>query len=225
MEAPQKIKRSATPRRQVETSKADAAPASTKSAILAAARHEFATKGAGGARVNEIAERSGANKQLIYYYFGNKKGLYEAALEAVYSDIREHEKKLKLDEEEPEAAMRSLVSFSFDYLAEHPEFIGMLNHENAVGAANVRTSEAIQGMNSPLIELIRKTLKRGVQAGQFRKGIDPLNLYISIAGMSYFFFSNRLTLSLNFGRDLSSKAAEKTYRRHVVDFTLAGIKN
>lgn len=224
MGTPRKARSETPPRRTADSSKADADPASTKNAILAAARQEFASKGAAGARVNEIAARSGANKQLIYYYFGNKEGLYAAALEAVYAEIRELEKTLKLDEETPEAAMRSLVSFSFDYLARHPEFIGLLNHENAAGAAHLQASQNIRSMNSPLISLIRKTLKRGVQSQQFRPGIDPLNLYISIAGMSYFYFSNRLTLSSNFGRDLSSKAVERAYRRHVVDFALAGLK-
>ena len=194
-----------------------------KEAILAAARQEFSVKGAAGARVNEIAERSGVNKQLIYYYFGSKEGLYDAALEAVYAEIRALEQGLHLDDEAPEQAMRSLVAFSFDYLAAHPEFIGMLNHENATGAQHIQRSETAYGTNSPLIATVRKTLKRGVDAGVFRKGIDPLNLYISIAGMSYFFFSNRLTLSSIFGKDLSSAQLEGRYRRHVVDFALAGL--
>jgi TetR/AcrR family transcriptional regulator len=195
-----------------------------REAILAAARQEFSAKGAAGARVNEIAARSGVNKQLIYYYFGSKEGLYAAALEAVYGEIRELEKGLLLDEESPEDAMRALVAFSFDYLAAHPEFIGMLKHENASGAQHIQQSETLQGMNSPLIALIRKTLKRGVATGDFRQGIDPLNLYISIAGMSYFFFSNRPTLSSIFGRDLATVRSAAAYRRHVIDFALAGLK-
>lgn len=194
-----------------------------RDAILAAARREFAAKGAAGARVNEISAQSGVNKQLIYYYFGNKEGLYAAALEAVYAEIRELEQGLHLDDETPQDAMRSLVSFSFDYLAAHPEFIGIINHENATGGQQIQQSQTVHGMNSPLITLIRKTLKRGVDAGVFRQGIDPVSLYISIAGMSYFFFSNRLTLSSIFGRDLSSKRNEAAYRRHVVDFALAGL--
>ena len=202
----------------------DKEPRPAREAILAAARQEFSTKGAAGARVNEIAARSGVNKQLIYYYFGNKEGLYAAALEAVYGEIRELEQGLLLEEESPDEAMRALVAFSFDYLAAHPEFIGMLKHENASGAQHIQQSETLQGMNSPLIALIRKTLKRGVDAGVFRKGIDPLNLYISIAGMSYFFFSNRSTLSSIFGRDLAAVRSVAAYRRHVVDFALAGLQ-
>lgn len=48
--------------------------------ILRAATAEFAEKGLAGARVAEIAERSRANKQLIYYYFKSKVGLYEEVL-------------------------------------------------------------------------------------------------------------------------------------------------
>lgn len=210
-------------RRSSSAGTAEADPRPAREAILAAARQEFSAKGAAGARVNEIAERSGVNKQLIYYYFGNKEGLYAAALEAVYGEIRALEQGLRLDEEEPEDAMRALVAFSFDYLAAHPEFIGMLKHENASGAQHM-DSETMQGVNSPLISMIRKTLKRGVAAGVFRPGIDPLNLYISVAGMSYFFFSNGATLSNIFGRDLASAPNVAKYRRHVVDFALAGLK-
>lgn len=44
--------------------------------LLAAALDEFAAKGYAGARVQEIADRAGVNKQLINYYFGGKEGLY-----------------------------------------------------------------------------------------------------------------------------------------------------
>jgi TetR/AcrR family transcriptional regulator len=50
----------------------------TRAALLDAALTEFAAKGLAGARVSEIAERAGVNKQLISYYFGGKDGLYQA---------------------------------------------------------------------------------------------------------------------------------------------------
>ena len=48
--------------------------------ILDVAIREFARKGLAGARVDEIARRAGVNKQLLYYYFKNKEGLYNAVL-------------------------------------------------------------------------------------------------------------------------------------------------
>lgn len=203
---------------------ADSEGNATRAAILAAARTEFSAKGLSGARVRKIAERAGVNKQLIYYYFGSKVGLYRAALEAVYAEIRELERGLRLGDLPPAEAMAALIDFSFDYLARHPDFIGMLNHENAQGALHVRASTAIRAANSPLIDLIASTLKRGVAGRVFRRGIDPVDLYVSFAGMSYFFFSNRLTLSSIFGRDLTAPAREAAYRRHVVELTLAGLR-
>ena len=213
------------PRRASASSPTDAdSNSAARSAILAAARAEFSAKGLTGARVNEIAARAGVNKQLIYYYFGSKEDLYRAALEVVYTEIRTQERSLKLGDMQPEEAMATLIGFSFDYLAEHPDFIGLLNHENAQGARHVRDSSAIRDTNSPLIELIAKTLARGIRARVFRRGIDPVELYISVAGMSYFFFSNRLTLSSIFGRDLSSGDAVSAYRAHVVAFAMAGLR-
>jgi TetR/AcrR family transcriptional regulator len=212
------------PRRAAASSPSDADSSAARSAILAAARAEFSAKGLTGARVNEIAARAGVNKQLIYYYFGSKEDLYRTALEVVYTEIRTQERRLKLGDMAPEEAMATLIGFSFDYLAEHPDFIGLLNHENAQGAQHVRDSNAIRDTNSPLIELIAKTLARGIRARVFRRGIDPVELYISVAGMSYFFFSNRLTLSSIFGRDLSSGDAVHAYRAHVVAFAMAGLR-
>jgi len=202
----------------------EAAQSAARDAILQAARAEFAAKGLAGARVNEIAARAGVNKQLIYYYYGNKEDLYRKALEVVYAEIRTLERGLNLGGMAPEAAMEALIGFSFDYLARHPDFIGLLNHENAHGARHVRESGAIRDTNSPLIDLIARTLRRGIAARVFRRGIDPVELYVSVAGMSYFFFSNRATLSSIFGRDLADEAAIASYRRHVVGFAMAGLR-
>lgn len=203
---------------------ADAAGNATHAAILAAARTEFSTHGLPGARVKTIAERAGVNKQLLYYYFGSKDDLYRAALEAVYAEIRELERSLALGGLPPVEAMAALIGFSFDYLARHPDFIGLLNHENAQGAQHARTSNAIRASNSPLTGMIASTLKRGVAAGVFRRGVDPVGLYISLAGMAYFFFSNRLTLSSVFDRDLTAPKAEAGYRKHVTALVLAGLR-
>jgi AcrR family transcriptional regulator len=57
----------------------------TKSAILEAARHVFATCGYGEAGVREIAARAGVNPALVGRYFGSKLELFEAALEASFA--------------------------------------------------------------------------------------------------------------------------------------------
>jgi AcrR family transcriptional regulator len=80
-------------------------PEQTRAAILEAAVHEFTQKGYGGARINEIARRSGANKRMIYHYFGDKEAIYLAALESVYASIRSAEAELHLATRDPMEAI------------------------------------------------------------------------------------------------------------------------
>lgn len=58
-----------------------AAEGEMKSRIVGAAADEFARVGYVGARIERIAEAAGCNRSLIYFYFGNKAGLFEAALD------------------------------------------------------------------------------------------------------------------------------------------------
>src|SRR5215467_5857965 len=77
-------------------------PEATRANILAIATEEFAEKGFSGARVDEIAARTNTSKRMIYYYFGDKEGLFAEVLEEAYSRIRQIEASLELDQIEPE---------------------------------------------------------------------------------------------------------------------------
>jgi AcrR family transcriptional regulator len=61
----------------------------TRARILEVATDEFARKGLAGARVDEIARRAKANKQLVYYYFGGKLGLYNEVLGHMIAESRQ----------------------------------------------------------------------------------------------------------------------------------------
>jgi TetR/AcrR family transcriptional regulator len=61
-------------------------PEGTKRKILAAALQEFSAKGIDGARVDAIAARARVNKQLLYYYFDSKDGLFRAVLRERLAD-------------------------------------------------------------------------------------------------------------------------------------------
>ncbi len=199
-------------------------PDRTRETILLAAQREFASKGLSGGRVDEIARRAGANKRMIYHYFGNKDGLYLAALERVYEELRGTEKTLDLAHLAPEAAIRRLVEFTFDYSRAHPELISLINNENLHRARHLRKSKKVLELHSPFVALIGDILKRGVAAGAFRRGLDPVELYITIAAVGYFYLSNNPTLSAIFGRDLGSAAACRKRKRHNVDVILNAIR-
>jgi TetR/AcrR family transcriptional regulator len=211
-------------RRSADTRPQRRDPAATRRKLLVAARREFAARGLAGARVDEIAARAGVNKQLVYHYFGDKDALYLAVLEWVYAEIRAQERELNLEGLSPERAIRKLIESSFDHLAAHPDFIVLLNDENRGGAPHVRGSRKLEAMHSPLVSMVSKILRQGVKAGVFRRGINPIHLYISIAGLSYFYFSNTPTLSAIFGKDLGSPAARRARRKHVADLVMQALR-
>ena len=192
----------------------------SQATILAAARDEFADHGLGGARMDRIAERAGLNKRLIYYYFEDKEQLFRAVLEQTYRDIREEERKLNLLELKPAEALRKLVEFTWDYYLAHPEFLTLLNSANLHRARHLEESKKAREMNSPLIEMLAEILERGRKEGSFRGGVDPLQLYVSIAGLAYFYLSNSHTLSAIFGRDLLSAKAKNERLAHMCDVIL-----
>lgn len=200
-------------------------PIATQRMLLEAAICEFTEKGLEGARVDSIARRASVNKQMVYHYYGSKDDLFTAALEAVYVRIRTREKELNLATLGPEEAMKRLVEFSFDYLAENPEFIALINDENRMKSLHLSQSKEFVSMHSPLVELIEQTLERGVRAEIFNDRFGPVNLYISIAALGYFYFSNSSTLSTIFDRDMGSPAQVARRRQHVVTFVLSALKS
>jgi AcrR family transcriptional regulator len=199
-------------------------PARTRRDILVAAREEFAEHGLEGARVDRIAERAGANKRMLYHYFGNKEALYVRILHDAYRDIREGETALQLGALPPKRAMEKLVGFTFDHFRANPWFIRLLATENIQRGAFVRTIPDLQRLRSPLIAQMHAVLAAGEAAGDFRAGVDPVQLYITIAGVSYFYLSNIHTLSVVFAAPLASEAATAARRAHAIEVILGYLR-
>jgi AcrR family transcriptional regulator len=207
-----------------EAPRARRAPERTREQILQAAIAEFAGNGLDGARVDSIARRAGANKRMLYHYFGSKDDLFLAVLERIYDEIRRAETDLHLEDLDPLEAMARLVAFSFGYFSEHPHFIPLLHTENLHGASHLNRSARVREMHSPFIAMIGRILCRGQAQGAFRRGVDPVQLYISIAALGYFYFSNMATLSAIFARDLAEPRRLAERKRHAVDMVLGYLR-
>lgn len=192
--------------------------------ILEAATAEFARHGLGGARIDRIAAAAGANKRMIYYHVGKKEPLYLAVLERTYEHIRVAERELNLEELGAGAAIAKLLTFTWQYFIDNPEFLALLNEENQHRARHLRHSRKVKQLHSPFVALIADILRRGQASGELRKGIDPVQLYISIAALSYFYQSNSATLSTIFGRDLLSEEAKAERLAHMTDLVLAALR-
>ena len=199
-------------------------PQRTMDNIVEVATREFADKGLSGARIDEIAALTKTSKRMIYYYFTSKEGLYVAVLEEAYRRIRSIESGLHLQDLAPEAALRKLVGFTFDYQLANPEFIRLVMTENIHNGEFLAQSKTIQQLNVPVISAVKSVYERGVAAGVFRPGLDPVELHMSISALSFFNVANRHTFALIFKRDMTDPAEMATRRNNIVEMVVRFVR-
>ena len=179
-------------------------PEGVRRSILEAARREFVEHGLSGARVDEIAAKTATSKRMIYYYFGDKVGLYRAVIEEMYDRIRRFERSLDLGALPPDEAMAKLAGFTFDYHADNPDFVRMVMIENIHHARHLATSTKIATLNLSIIDVIREIYQRGVAGGLFRPGIEALDIHLTISALSFYNVSNRASIRQVFGHDMGA---------------------
>ena len=195
-------------------------PALSRQLILSAAQDEFAAYGLNGARVDRIAQRIGASKNLIYHYFGSKDRLYLNALEAIYRQMRAEQDDLALQELPPLEGMRRLVANTFDHFVSAPALIRLMSIENIHFARHLKKSKSVKPLYAPLLRTIRSLLAKGQADGVFRRNVDAVDLYISMSGLAYFYLSNRHSLAWIFDQPLDEPKRLQQRRTHVVDLIL-----
>lgn len=188
--------------------------------ILDVARAEFVENGLTGARVDEIAARTASSKRMIYYYFGDKEGLYLAVLEECYAHIRGTEIEMDLAAMTPDAALAALVGFTFDFHAENPDFVRMVMVENIHHARHLKASAKIAALNSSAISTIEAIYDRGVMTGAFRAGLRSIDIHLTISALSFYNVSNRASIAQVFGHDMGAPAERVVRRQVAVDTVL-----
>lgn len=195
-------------------------PEGVRKDILAAAWEEFVEKGLSGARVDEIAARTATSKRMIYYYFGDKEGLYLAVIEGAYRGMREAETRIDPVALGPVAALARLAAVTFDYHAANPGFVRLVMIENIHHGRHLDRSAAIASLNLSAIATIETIYARGLAEGLFRPGLQPLDIHFTISAPAFYNVSNRATIRRVFGHDMGTPEALAARRRSVVEAVL-----
>ena len=157
---------------------------------------------------------------MIYHYFGGKDQLYVAVLEHVLGQLRAEELKLDFEQVGPVEGMMQLFDFTYDHFGQHPELIHILSGENLLRARFLKKSSRTPVVASPLIAMIAELLSRGEKAKLFRRGIDPLQLYVAMVGFAYFHRSNAHTLSVIFQSDVLGDDWQAEHKRYAKEMIL-----
>jgi len=192
----------------------------TRADILVAATREFAENGYSGARIEHIVHRMRTSKRMIYYYFKDKRGLYSAVLEEYYRSLRQAESDLRLDDRPPLEALRELINFTFDYHIAHPDRVRLVMVENIHKGRHLDTIPFLEELNATVIQAMARICERGQAEGVIRADADPLEIYLSIAAVSFFNVSNRYTVAKIFQYDMASAEAYAARKAHAIDMIL-----
>jgi|SRR6185437_729586 len=163
-------------------------PEQSRAAILQAAVREFAREGVAGARTDAIARSAGVNKALLYYYFKDKEGLYQAVLDEVFSGVRVVIQNALAQDLPPRERLRAYVLAHFDYIASKPQFPRVVQAEllrSYRGPAEIQ--RLAKRYFRPIFEDLSALIEEGIRAGEFRpvKVMHFTPLMVSVI-VSYF---------------------------------------
>jgi TetR/AcrR family transcriptional regulator len=151
----------------------------SKAAIIKHATILFSEKGYASASMDELAQRCGLNKAMVFYYFKNKKGLYAAVMTEVLDEIYQEIKREIETEVYAEDALRSFVQTYARYAYAHPYLPALLLKELSDSGAVV--PEVLFTSMRQLFALFSEIIKKGQQSGVFGEVI-PMVLYFMVLG-------------------------------------------
>ena len=197
----------------------------TRDSVLKSAIRVFAKYGLNGGSIEKISSDAKSHDRMIYYYFGNKEGLFVAVLEETYRRFNEAEAKVEIDANDPVGSLKRLVEFIVNYYHDHPEFVSILNSENLHRGKHIAKSQLAQEYSSKAISIFSDMLLAGQQRGLFREDLSARDLYMMVASMGYFYQSNRYTLSAFLGEKLEEGETFSAWEKFVMDAVLRTVSN
>lgn len=192
----------------------------TQAVILAAAAEEFAKHGLTAARTEAIAAKTGVAKSMIYYYFKDKEGLYQAVLKQSHADLFQISQQLDLDDLSPESALEKFLTALLDCVSRNPKLPMIMFHEAVQNQGQHYKRSSSLSIDKTLVEI----LERGVATGAFRQ-LDPFQSAINIMGTCLFYFVGIGNIQhYPQGKRLLSKAMLEQHSQEAIALILAGVR-
>ena len=156
-----------------------------RAALVAAATPLFAEKGYNGVSVRALAAASGVNLSMVSYYFGGKEGLYAAVLNEQFTTLK-RVAEIKNMETDPLKKFELYVRATVARYRKNPYLLRFYTSEltNPTPCFETIVKPAIKGV----VQILLDTFTEGLSHEQFRKGLDPIDTVLALAGMINFYF-------------------------------------
>jgi len=168
-------------------------PQKTRAGILNAGVKLFSLRGYDGVSVDEIVQRAGVNKRMLYHYYGNKDGLYVEVLRVVFAELESLEIAVLTEDVSTADAIRKVLKEYFVFLEGHPEFVSLLMWENLHRGRFLDVHPNLLSKSKVLARL-REIVARARAAGEIDQDVDARHLLVLLYGACFIYQSNRFTL-------------------------------
>lgn len=198
-------------------------PDRTRKRLLVAATRQFSQRGYDGVSVDDIVDAAKVNKRMVYHYYGNKEGLYSEVLRDVFQRLSDLEIKAVETSSAPGEAITHILKVYFAFLDENPEFVALLSWENLNGGRFIKKHPDLLNKN-PVLRLLDKSVKQGIDQGVFEKGIKVKHLLINLISLCFVYHANRYTLSQSVGLDLQSRRVQEEGLAHAIHLVMNGLR-
>jgi AcrR family transcriptional regulator len=180
-------------------------PEKTRRKLLESGVKLFSDRGYDGVAVDEIVNLAECNKRMLYYYFGNKEGLYVEVLRVVFAELEQMEVQALGGGVSTGDAIRRILSSYFDFLERHPEFVSLLMWENLHRGRFLEAHPQLLS-KSPVIDRLQEVIERAREQGEIDCTVDARHLLVLLYGTCFLYHSNRYTLRHTMGLDCSNPA-------------------
>jgi len=157
----------------------------SRSKILSAATPLFAKHGLNGVSIRELASAAGVNLSMISYYFGGKEGLYAEILKEQFEGFRYLDDIAKRDLP-PLGIFELYIRGTIRRYREKPYLLRFYVSELTNPTPCFRT--IVRPAVQKILKVLRKTMEHGIARKRLRKGLNPADGALALAGMINFYF-------------------------------------
>jgi TetR/AcrR family transcriptional regulator len=196
----------------------------TKTLILQAAERLFARHGFAATTIKMIADESGENSALIYYYYDSKETLYREVLQSAIGSIAAAGR-LGLDRaNSPESAVRTIVAMQARMLASRPTLVPLIARE-MVDSHGRYALESVSNLVLTVFERLTAQIRAGQASGAFRSDLDPDFAAVSTISQVVYFFLASPIIALKLGHENGLTPDDVSrFAAHASDFAVAALR-
>ena len=186
----------------------------TSEKILQTASRLFAEKGYANVSIRDVCKETSTTAPVIYYYFGSKKGLYDAVARSRLSMAGFISKLAKAaDEKSPVSGLESFIEVYLSSFPEHTFDPGLYLTDTA--SLDRESAKTISAELEKIHSIAAGLVSRCVSAGEFRKTDANLAAECLLGMLNRVIFQH-----LHFARASDREA----YGKFVTDFFIRALR-